>query len=241
MAEIKKAASLKGLEIKDDDILKINNYTLEEVTAEQVFCFKIAICDNQIDRTFERFSDEALEKMLELFKGKTIIKDHNRVSDNQVARIYDTYLETVGGVTSLIAKCYMIKTASTESLIEEIKAGIKKEVSVCLSLKSAVCSICGTDNAEKLCRHFPGRKYEKKGKEEVCHFVLDSPEDAYEVSFVAVPAQREAGVRKDYGGAEVSEDIDDEVAKKKAAEQNALDAIAVEAEALILRAEGETK
>ena len=36
----------------------------------------------------------------------------------------------------------------------------------------------------------------KNGIKEVCHVVLNQPTDAYEWSFVAVPAQREAGVIK---------------------------------------------
>ena len=36
----------------------------------------------------------------------------------------------------------------------------------------------------------------KNGIIEVCHVVLNQPTDAYEWSFVAVPAQREAGVIK---------------------------------------------
>ena len=68
----------------------------------------------------------------------------------------------------------------------------------------SVCSICGADQYDTLCRHYPGREYDGK----LCHFDLDDARDAYEVSLVAVPAQPAAGVikAKRYGGAELPAD-----------------------------------
>ena len=45
------------------------------------------------------------------------------------------------------------------------------------------------------CRHRKGQAYDGKS----CHAILDEPADAYEWSFVAVPAQRGAGVTKSFG------------------------------------------
>ena len=65
-------------------------------------------------------------------------------------------------------------------------------------IKVLVCSICGTDKAKNYCEHVPGRKY----KEKLCTVALDDVKDAYEFSFVAVPAQKGAGTVKTYGGEE---------------------------------------
>ncbi len=94
----------------------------------------------------------------------------------------------------------MVRTASNADLIAEIKGGIKKEGSVGFSCSSAICSICGTDNAKTYCSHWPGREYDKDGGKEVCIFKLAGVRDAYEFSLVAVPAQRAAGVSKSYTG-----------------------------------------
>ena len=56
----------------------------------------------------------------------------------------------------------------------------------------ATCSICGTQKRALSCEHRPGTRY----GERLCHLILEDPVDAYEWSFVAVPAQREAGVTK---------------------------------------------
>ena len=57
---IKKSASVGGLEITDAELALINKQAIKPLTAEQVFTFKVAICDNQIDRDYEKFSDSAL-------------------------------------------------------------------------------------------------------------------------------------------------------------------------------------
>jgi hypothetical protein len=70
------------------------------------------------------------------------------------------------------------------------------------------CSICGTDNAQSYCRHWPGKSYDKEGGPQVCTFALDGGRDAYEFSLVAVPAQKAAGVSKSYTGETVYEPED---------------------------------
>lgn len=210
---VSKATQLSAGEVTEEQLKAINKYTLEPLKAEDVFTFKAVLCDNEVDRDFERFSQKALQDMQKLFLGKTVIKDHNARADNQVARIYAT--ELVHGsktlkngetYTQLVAHCYMAKTASNADLITDIKAGIKKEGSVSCSVSSSICSICSTDNAKNYCRHFRGRSYEKEGGAQVCTFTLAAVKDAYEFSLVAVPAQKAAGTSKSYTGQTVYAD-----------------------------------
>lgn len=209
---IQKAASLTAQEVTDEELKLINKHTLEPLTADQVFTFKAVLCDNEVDRVFDQFTQKALQDMQKLYLGRTVIKDHLRRTDNQVARIYAT--EMVQGsktlksgeiYTQLVAHCYMVKTAGNADLIAEIKGGIKKEGSVSFSPSGAICSICGTDNAKSFCRHWPGKEYDKEGGKSVCTFKLTGVKDAYEFSLVAVPAQRAAGVSKSYTGETVYE------------------------------------
>ena len=81
-----------------------------------------------------------------------------------------------------------------EPLIREIDCGIKKEVSIHCDCRSAVCSVCGADLYRAPCTHRAGETADGK----VCHRILSDVRDVYEWSFVAVPAQREAGVTKTY-------------------------------------------
>ena len=52
------------------------------------------LCDNEIDRDFERFDIPALEKLAELFVGKTGIFDHSMSGRDQTARIFSCRVET---------------------------------------------------------------------------------------------------------------------------------------------------
>ncbi len=185
----------------------INNYTRRKLKSEEVYVFTVVLCDNDIDREYERFSDEALNELSKLFVGKTGIMDHETTSENQMARIFDCKVEEVEGKVNqvnmpyrrLVARAYMPRCSKNEDFILELDSGIKKEVSVGCSVDSIKCSICGEDVKSSLCDHIKGREYKTSVGTQVCHMVLDNPKDAYEWSFVAVPAQREAGVIKSFG------------------------------------------
>lgn len=205
-----KSASVETVEVTPEDLRKINKYTLSPVKEEDVFVFKAAVGDNEPanDRNFEPFNLAALQDMKRLYPGKTVIKDHRRTADNQIARVYDAELVSEAKTTSggeafatLVVKCYMIRTKSNEDLIAEIRGGIKREVSTSTVAKKAICSICGVDNAKTACPHFWGREYDGK----TCFFTLDGVKDVHELSFVAVPAQRRAGTTKNYGGEQAKE------------------------------------
>lgn len=181
---------------------KINTFTRRELREEELYVFPVRLCDNDIDRDAERFSDEALVSLSKLFVGKSGIFDHDPRGSNQTARIFDT--EVVSDPQKLTkdrrpykylrAQAYMVRTDDNKSLIEEIDAGIKKEVSVSCSSSKRICSICGNDITKNPCEHHKGREYGSG----MCHQILDGITDAYEWSFVAVPAQINAGVTKKY-------------------------------------------
>lgn len=209
-----KSAEVQTKDVSEEDLRKINKFTLSPLTAEEVFTFKVVMGDNETDdRNYEPFSLSALKDLKKLYVGKTVIKDHARTADGQVARIYDTELiteskQTKAGepFTKLIAYCYMVKTASNADLITEIKAGIKKEVSTSCTPKKAICSICGKDNMKEYCSHWYGKEYAKAdGTMAICYFTLDGAKEAYELSLVAVPAQKRAGTCKTYTGKAVEE------------------------------------
>ena len=205
---IYKSAEVEVQDVDDEELKRINKYTLTPVTSEDVFTFKVIAGDNELDdRNYEPFNMNALKDLAKLYPGKPVIKDHRRSADNQVARVYDAELvldesKTTGAgepFAKLLLKCYMVKTASNADLITELKAGIKKEVSTGMRAKRAICSICGTDNTKIYCPHWPGKEYETEHGKLMCYFTLDGAKEAYELSLVAVPAQPRAGTCKDYG------------------------------------------
>jgi len=171
------------------DLALIHKHTRKNLAAEELYVFNVTLCDNRVDRDGERFTTQCLHALAPMFVGKTGMFDHSGKSGDQVMRIYDTFVEEDGSYTALCAKVYMPRSENAE-LIADIDAGIKKEVSVACAVRNITCSVCNKGMHE--CTHKRGQRYGGV----VCHAVLDEPTDAYEFSFVAVPAQPAAGVRK---------------------------------------------
>jgi len=196
--EIKKEAQAVGKGCPTAAQLEtINAQAKSELKEDQVYVFSVRLCDDQVDRDGERFDTEALPALAKLFLGKTGIVDHKWSSENQVARIFQTEVVREDRVSYIKAWAYIRRGSQTEEIIADIEAGIKKEVSVGCSMGRSVCSICGSDYGT--CGHQKGEHYDGQ----LCCAILKEPMDAYEFSFVAVPAQREAGVLKGYGKSEL--------------------------------------
>ena len=193
--EIKKATEVSGGGVPVGHQLEaINALAKAELTAEQVYVFSLRLCDDQVDRDHERFDTEALAGLAKLFIGKTGILDHQWSAGNQVARIFETEVVREERVSYIKAWAYIRRGGRAEELIADIEAGILKEVSVGCAMGMAVCSVCGSEYGT--CGHRKGEHYDGQ----LCCAILREPMDAYEFSFVAVPAQREAGVLKALGG-----------------------------------------
>lgn len=198
MDKILKAAQVGRQALDEAELALINKQSLRELSADEVFTFRMAACDNQVDREYERFTDAALDELAPLFVGKSVLIDHRWSAGSQTARVYGAAVEAEGDVRRLVLRCYMPRTEQTAGTITAIETGILRECSVGCLMKSAVCSICGTNQADRCCSHIPGHRYEGQ----LCMMDLSDAEDAYEVSLCAVPIQPGAGIIKSkrYGG-----------------------------------------
>ena len=187
----------------EEELARINALSPAPLTAEEVYVFALHLCDNEVDRDYERFDIPALKRLGELFVGRTGLFDHSWSARDQSARIFRTEVRTDESLTTsagepytwLKGYAYMVRTEANRDLIREIQGGIKKEVSIACRVRETVCSICGESlyDAEK-CTHRKGHWYQNRQ----CCGILRDPLDAYEWSFVAVPAQPQAGVVKGF-------------------------------------------
>lgn len=183
-----------------EELKLINTYTRRNLSEDEVYVFSVILCDNDIDRDNERFTVESLFALEKLFVGRTGIIDHNPSAKNQTARIFACEVEAVSTMKTqtgddyfrLKARAYMPRCDGNRDVIAAIDSGIIKEVSVGCAVEKTVCSICGEDIER--CVHRKGETYGGK----VCCGELVNPYDAYEWSFVAVPAQKKAGVTKSH-------------------------------------------
>lgn len=201
----------KGLSLKKADaaadIELINRYSVKQLTPDNVYCFSVVLCDNDVDRDMERFPDTTLETLAPLFLGKTGISDHQWSAEKQIARLYRVEVEDGGGKNALGERlrvlrgsAYMLRNEANQPVIDAIEGGILKEVSISCSVGRCACSLCGeplsldwhTWKYRCPTGHVKGEEYDGK----LCIGELLDPADAYEFSFVAVPSQRGAGVIK---------------------------------------------
>ena len=206
--------------VTDSDMELINKYARKQLSKEEVYTFTVVLCDNDVDRDYEHFTVDTLEKLTQLFVGVTGIYDHDTSAKNQIARIYDCKCEYVEGKKTqlgeeymrVVAKAYIPVCEATKEIISLLDSGIRKEVSVGCGIGKCTCSICGADMREHSCTHIRGESYSGK----LCCGVLSEPTDAYEWSFTAVPAQRKAGVIKSF----LRRDDDEYDKMKRAAAQS---------------------
>ena len=192
--EIKKATEVVSSSVPNAVQLEaINAQAKVALNPEQVYVFSLRLCDDQIDRDAERFDNAALPALAKLFIGKTGIVDHKWSTEAQVARIFATEVVKEDAVSYIKAWAYIRRGGHADEVIADIEAGIKKEVSVGCAMGRAVCSVCGSEYGT--CGHQKGQHYDG----ELCCAIVKEPMDAYEFSFVAVPAQPNAGVLKGLG------------------------------------------
>ena len=200
--EICKDAVVKAIGTPEpEELALINALARRELEANEVYTFALRLCDNDIDRDFERFDDQTLDQLAPMFVGVAGVFDHQWSARGQTARIYRT--EAVGEDGTLTAdgrpyRClkgwaYLMRTEENAALIAEIDGGIKREVSVGCAVERVMCSVCGQELDQ--CPHEKGEEYGGQ----LCCGVLTGATDVYEWSFVAVPAQRKAGVIKSAG------------------------------------------
>ena len=197
--EVKKESqAVRGGVPTAEQLAKINALAKARLKEEDVYVFSLRLCDDQVDRDYERFETEALKTLAAMFVGKSGIVDHQWSAKSQIARIFETGVVTENGVCFIRAWAYIRRGGDGDAWIADIEAGIKKEVSVGCAMGRSVCSVCGLDYGT--CGHQKGQHYDGQ----LCVAVLTEPVDAYEFSFVAVPAQPDAGVLKGLGGRRIS-------------------------------------
>ena len=151
MDQILKQARLMKAVLDEGELALINAQALRPLAAEEVFCFRLAACNNQVDRDIERFAENTLAGFAELFVGRPVLLDHKWSAESQTARVYAAGVEPMPGVEGgeqLVLRCYMPRLQGNGDTIAAIEAGLLRECSVGVLTERAICSM--TDSSATL-------------------------------------------------------------------------------------------
>ena len=85
--------AVDSAQVTEEQLEQISAFARRPLAADEVYVFSMILCDNEIDRDYERFPRQSLEVLGRLFIGKTGIFDHNPKGENQTARIFQTTVE----------------------------------------------------------------------------------------------------------------------------------------------------
>ena len=206
----KKGLNDNNLSSIEADLELINKHTIKPLTSDEVYTFKVQICDNDVDRVGDKMTDNFLEQVADNITGVTGLKDHDWSVENQLARLYDAEVVTDDNKLTVLGepRKYVLGKAYTLSkykdYIDSINAGLLKETSISFESEGDVCSICGEPMIKDDCDighckngHIAGHIYDSV----VCYNKIDKLTDILEWSLVAVPCQRNAGIKnKNYNG-----------------------------------------
>lgn len=190
----KSASSLKRVkEIASGDWELIKSFFLEPdaFNQDEIQAFTLNLANNQIDRDQERFSEEVLKSFAKTLPGKSLLIGHQWGPPGK-GTFFKAVLKTEDSVTWLKASFYVLKSSS-QSMIDNIMAGIWKFVSIGFSAP-AIVRIPADDDQSKTMYW----EYRNKDGQEA---------EALEGSFVWLGAQYDAEAVKKALGGELGNDI----------------------------------
>lgn len=191
----------ESVAVSEEDIGLINErYALAPLLAEQVYVRRLAVCNDQYDRTGERFPRAYLERFAETLPGKPLLAHHDK-GEFPLGRFFRAEVKTEPGadgkppVTWLYCWVYLVKTAGNLEVRTQVDAGVYSHVSIGFRWADLTCDLCSRSYFQGECPHVIDREYD--GRRCTATYSGD-PErvEAIEASLVYLGAQYGAVVTK---------------------------------------------
>jgi hypothetical protein len=160
-----------GEEIADPEaaLARINGaYALAPLSMEEVDLRHMALANDQLDRSRERFSVAYLQRLAATLPGKPVLAHHDKGSF-PLGRFYAAYVarDAETGVTWLMARWYLLRLPENESLRRQLDAGIYAYVSIGFRGGDLICDLCGGSFWGD-CPHWPGETVLREGTPATC-------------------------------------------------------------------------
>ncbi|MBI3911039.1 MAG: hypothetical protein HY320_08920 [Armatimonadetes bacterium] len=153
------------------DLEVINQqFALTPLQPEQVYVRKMAICNDQYDRTGERFPLMYLERFQETLVGKALLIAHDRTR-LPLGRFFRTQVvasEEAGRAAEgaapdsrwLMTWVYMVKTPANHETRAQLDGGVYSHASIGFRWADLLCDLCGRSYFRSDCPHVIGQSYE---------------------------------------------------------------------------------
>lgn len=142
------------------DLDRINSYAIEPLSVEDVYVRHMRLCNTQVDRAFERFTERNLRQISKSIVGKSVMLAHN-YSQTPQGRYFDSSVQKSDGIAHAVPEFYIVRSApSAAEAIPQIDGGVWKDVSVGFSYEAIQCDLCGGDYLDyNSCPHLAGSAY----------------------------------------------------------------------------------
>lgn len=200
------AVRAEATEAEPGDLELINQqYALRPLAAEEVYIRRLALCNDQVDRTFERFPVPYLQRFAATLPGKPLLAHHDR-SQFPMGRFFRAEVKSSDELglprgeddrpsNWLVCWVYLVKTSGNEEVRRQIDAGVYSHVSIGYRWADLTCDLCGRSYFRSDCPHVIGQSYESR----TCTATYSGDEErveAVEGSLVYLGAQYGAVITK---------------------------------------------
>lgn len=151
-----------GDAVSPEIMAQIHRYAGEEVPTDQVLVRYANLCNDQIDRSHERFPVDYLKRFAETIPGKSLLPGHDRGAVPIGVWLNGEVIKGDDGVTHLRAPFYM---DARSEMARRVRLGIAKKVSISFKAPGRTCDLCGQDyDGQNGCEngHKKGQTYDGK-------------------------------------------------------------------------------
>jgi len=187
----------------------INRFARRPLAADEVYVGESDLCNDRVDRAFERFTPQVLQDFAESLPGKSLLAGHDHGS-LPMGLWFDARLRRdEHAVTHLRPSYYIVKTRDNEHHRTQLDGGVYRYASIGFRAQDLVCDICGKSWFGWECQHYPGKAYDVGGQRVVAtaHYMRSDaqPAEAVEGSMVYLGCQYDAELKaamgqKSFGG-----------------------------------------
>jgi len=187
----------------------INRFARRPLTADEVYVGECDLCNDRVDRAFERFTADVLQDFADSLPGKSLLAGHDHGS-LPLGLWFDARLrQDERGVIHLRPSYYIVKTRENEHHRAQLDGGVYRYASIGFRARDLVCDICGKSWFGWECEHYPGQAYDVGGRRVVAtaHYTRsdERPAEAVEGSIVYLGCQYDAELKaamgqKSFGG-----------------------------------------